>query len=659
MSAVAFISATLSTVFRIFIYVFLRVIPARPLTRILPTLYALYISSLVLLPKSERAPSQASNGNGKSPQDSLQVKQEKQQQSPLAILKSLLFSIPSPTKSLTAANVLINTILLLLYADLVLEPYLDDASDVTFTRVGAVNPDSVRLVVRYPHDNTTDGLVNVLWRQVDTHGASEWTVGPSLNVTKANDWVSTTTLDGLWPSTRYEYILGDSEGTQLPYPQKPVQFRTFPDPRLPSGSHFRFIATSCSTTNFPYKPFNGRRIKGFDLLADYLWPSRTEVAADDVNISNTMDSPATPEATSEESSSDSLDPPAEFLMFLGDFIYADVPFYFGDDAEHYRRLYRRNYQSESFRKVYERLPIFHTYDDHEIINNYMGAGNDSTPPFASANDAFRLYNSQSNYEPAEPEQQYYHFRYADVAFFVMDTRRYRSDITTEEDPMARTMLGDTQLAALYDWLGSVNNTATFKFIVSSVPFTSLWQHDAQSDSWAAYPSEKSALLEALHSVPNVIIISGDRHEFAAIKFNAEGAGHNVLEVSTSPLSMFYIPFVRTLKLASENTVRSAKNETKLVEGEEVTTVVGDIPQEQVEKYIAEGNYKWSAFEVDTRDAQHPVVKLEVVIDGLSAYQLEIRGQPVEIKTTAALANVIPSGIMGVLDKIGLKPSNWF
>jgi alkaline phosphatase D len=48
-------------------------------------------------------------------------------------------------------------------------------------------------------------------------------------------------------------------------------------------------------------------------------------------------------------------PPVEFLLFLGDFVYADVPFYFGDDKEAYRRLYRRNYQSESFRKIYERL----------------------------------------------------------------------------------------------------------------------------------------------------------------------------------------------------------------------------------------------------------------------------------------------------------------
>lgn len=81
------------------------------------------------------------------------------------------------------------------------------------------------------------------------------------------------------------------------------------------------------TPNFPYLPLQGRRIKGFDLLADYLWPS------------------ATP----------NVPPPVEFLMLLGDFIYADVPLYFGDDKEAYRRLYRRNYMSKSFRKIYERL----------------------------------------------------------------------------------------------------------------------------------------------------------------------------------------------------------------------------------------------------------------------------------------------------------------
>ncbi|KAI0693874.1 PhoD-like phosphatase-domain-containing protein [Cytidiella melzeri] len=664
-------SAILSTLFRLSVFVFLRVIPARHITKLIPTLYVLHLSSLALLPNNAATPSQHTNlklpnGNGGlSKEYVVETDLKAIQQFRVDTLKALLFSIPSPAKTLTAATVLINTVLLLCSMDFVLESYFDDARDVTFTRVGAIYPDSARIVVRYPHENTTNALVSVLWRQVTAYGDSAWTAGPTLNLTKENDWVSTSSLVGLWPSTNYEYTLGDVEGNLLSYPTRPIQFHTFPDPGLPSGSHFRFIATSCATTNFPYKPFNGRQIKGFDLLADYLWPSRTlvqPVVNANVDVLNATDSPLSSDSHSPlaQAMPDNVDPPAEFLMFLGDFIYADVPFYFGDNAEHYRRLYRRNYHSESFRKVYEHLPIFHTYDDHEIINNFMGGGNDSNPPFASANDAFKLYNAEANYNPVEVGQHYYHFRYADAAFFVMDTRRYRSDITITDDAASHTMLGDKQLVALYDWLGKANNTATFKFIVSSVPFTSLWQHDAQIDSWAAYPSEKLSLLNALHSVRNVIIISGDRHEFAAIKFNAEGEGHNVLEVSTSPLSMFYIPFIRTLQMASENLVKVVKQVTSVIEGEPSTSFVEEeVAQEEVVKYIAEGNYKWSSFEVDTRDSEHPVVNLEVMIDGFPAYRLQIAGKPVELKVSAALATIVPSGIMNVLDKIGLKPSTWF
>lgn len=119
------------------------------------------------------------------------------------------------------------------------------------------------------------------------------------------------------------------------------------------------------------------------------------------------------------------------------------------------------------------------------------------------------------------------------------------------------------------------------------------------DSWAAFEAEKHALLDVLHTVPNVVILSGDRHEFAAIEYNPDAerlpGGHRIVEVSTSPLSMFYAPLIRTLKMQSDSTVRRIKEITATRDDgqTEVTTVVEEIPQEQVIKYIAEGNYKWS------------------------------------------------------------------
>jgi alkaline phosphatase D len=147
--------------------------------------------------------------------------------------------------------------------------------------------------------------------------------------------------------------------------------------------------------NFPWAPFQSRRIKGFDLLARYLWPKQGKIipppAMETSSSSEVFESSpsglssSVPTATVASVPSMAANtPPAEFLLFLGDFVYADVPFFFGDDKEAYRRLYRRNYQSTSFRKIYERLrecffhkhvglkittfnsAVFHIYDDHEV-----------------------------------------------------------------------------------------------------------------------------------------------------------------------------------------------------------------------------------------------------------------------------------------------------
>lgn len=658
-----FLTAVLSTLFRIGSYLFLRVLPSSILRKALPVVYVLYLSSLYLTPISsgssttvthvEKVRIRVEDGEVEEEKEEETIVQEipvRAQQDPLF---SLLFSIPGPSRLLNILNVVINAVLFLFSLDFVLYPIIDDARDVVFTRVGAVYPDSAKLVVRYPlgEPNATETQVRVLWRQVSALEEPTWNAGPVLNLSAADDWVNTARLDGLWPSTKYEYILADAEAMPLPYPAEPIKFHTFPDPRIPTGSHFRFLVSSCATPNFPYVPFHGRQIKGFDLLADYLWPNVSDASVPEnaTAASNTSVALSTEEVG-----------PAEFMLFLGDFIYADVPMYFGDNLESYRRLYRRNYQSPSMRKVYEKLPMFHTYDDHEIINNYVGQGNDSTPPFKSADNAFRLYNANANFDPLEPDAHYYEFRYGDVAFFVMDTRRYRSDIH-HGDEVSRTMLGEKQLAALYDWLGRVNNTATFKFVVSSVPFTALWTYEAETDSWNPYTHEKDALLATMHTVKNVILLSGDRHEFAAIKFNAEGDGHSLIEVSTSPMSMFWVPLVRTLRDKSERTVKRLAEVQREVDGEVVTEVVEEeVPQEEVLKYVPEGNYKWSTFEVDTRDMEHPVVRLELMTDGRPAYELEIVGKPVDIRPpTKGVEAFVPKGFKGVLDRLGLHPSRWF
>lgn len=185
-----------------------------------------------------------------------------------------------------------------------------------------------------------------------------------------------------------------------------------------------------------------------------------------------------------------------------------------------------------------------------------------------------------------PGQSFFTFQHGDIAFFVLDTRRYRS-FPDEPDLSFRTMLGRDQWTALHEWLGAVNGTSSFKFVISSVPFTSLWTFDGE-DTWAAYPEEKASLLQAFHSVPNVVIISGDRHQFAVVEFNHPDAkyGHVVREISTSPLSMFSLPFVRTLRTQSDLTF------TRNVTVAENITATVQVPYERTIAYIPTGHSKW-------------------------------------------------------------------
>jgi alkaline phosphatase D len=280
------------------------------------------------------------------------------------------------------ANIIINTLLLAAVLDYTLTPFFDAAHDVAYTRIGAVYPDSVKIQVRHPVNDT----LLILYR--DAASNLQWKRGPTVQPQEQFDWVETVRLTNLWPDTKYECqynvpfisnqlpilswidTIASLNNSTLPYPRAPVPFRTFPDPRLHSGRRFRFVASSCLSPNFPYGGHSNKNtIRGFDLLADYL-------EGLDMESDSTTGIETNASVVSERPSTD-------FLLLLGDFIYADVPVFIGDDKASYRRLYRRNYQSPSFRRIYEKFrklhfvgqssiltrntAIIHIYDDHEVM----------------------------------------------------------------------------------------------------------------------------------------------------------------------------------------------------------------------------------------------------------------------------------------------------
>ena len=99
------------------------------------------------------------------------------------MLWSLLLHLPSTPRAIRRLSFLINTTLLLFAVDLVLSPIIFDAQNVVFTRVGAIDEESVKIVVRYPQENSTEGLVRLLYRPVTHTSADEpWKNGPLFNL---------------------------------------------------------------------------------------------------------------------------------------------------------------------------------------------------------------------------------------------------------------------------------------------------------------------------------------------------------------------------------------------------------------------------------------------------------------------------------------------
>ncbi len=237
------------------------------------------------------------------------------------------------------------------------------------------------------------------------------------------------------------------------------------------------------------------------------------------------------------------------MLFLGDFIYIDVPHRFGTDADTYRASYRRIYSSPDWPAVASSLPWIHIWDDHEISNDW---DRNNSGVFPASFDTYRNYHVSVNPPPVRLGETYFAFTQGPAQFFLMDTRRYRSPNNDNAMDVNKTMLGEHQLADLLLWLKTPPpNGVKWKMVGSSVPFTKNWWF-GDKDTWGKHLIERQIILESMWTSVDaygvgVVVLSGDRHEFAATEFRppkgANWSSHAVVhEFSTSPLNMFYLPF---------------------------------------------------------------------------------------------------------------------
>jgi alkaline phosphatase D len=434
-------------------------------------------------------------------------------------VKTLLSGAPNPRSlALSALAFLTNAALIGMVADRVFREHQHTAEDLSFVRPGYISDSEAQLLIREP-DQTKMPIVievhikdpqppfdNPSWQRA---GGVRWT-------DDTTDWTAVVTFPLRHSKQRvYEWRTSNNHSGEFTAPPRPGHVNEL------NGGQFTFLASSCIVSRLPYNPLDHPlAIPGMRHLAKVL-PTLH----------------------------------AQFMLFMGDFVYVDVPRWWGKTVSDYRAKYRQVYASPDWPAVGQNLSWIHVLDDHEIANDWSS---NTTGVYKAAIDPWDNYHKAAN--PPRAKQAgaltarrtatYFEFTQGPANFFLLDTRTYRSSNNLPADDPEKTMLGAEQLEDFLAWLRRPEPKGVkWKIVASSVPFTKNW-HVNTKDTWGGFLAERRTILEAMWAAGakgiGVVVLSGDRHEFAATKFPPP-AGSDwpeaaaVYEFSASPLSQFYSP----------------------------------------------------------------------------------------------------------------------
>jgi alkaline phosphatase D len=245
---------------------------------------------------------------------------------------------------------------------------------------------------------------------------------------------------------------------------------------------------------------------------------------------------------------------ADFFLFVGDTIYADVPCnrpgvvpgadFIARSVAQYRARHRYNREDPAVQEFLRRVPVYAIWDDHEVRNDFSGP---TEPLMPIGRQAFLEYwpiVAPGN----DPNRLYRTVRWGRLLeVFILDTRQYRSP-NGEPDGPAKTMLGAAQRAWLVDALAA--SDATWKIVVTSVPLSVPTGRPDGHDSWtgasvfgivpdnpSGFATERDAILRDLRArgVKNLVFLAADVHHAEIIRHEPQ-PGFAFYEFIAGPLS---------------------------------------------------------------------------------------------------------------------------
>lgn len=221
------------------------------------------------------------------------------------------------------------------------------------------------------------------------------------------------------------------------------------------------------------------------------------------------------------------------FLFLGDNVYIDLPRELC--GYHYYTYYRRQSRPE-FRRLVSSVSIYAIWDDHDCAINdvWMGPFRDKPSWKMSMLRLFRQNWNNPGYGDPEWPGCWFKFSIADVDFFMLDGRFYRTN-PFDKDP---TMLGPVQKKWLKQQLK--NSKATFKVLASPVPWT-FYAKGKALDTWNGFRDERNEIFSFLaeSKIDGVVLISADRHRSDAWRIDRDNA-YPLYEFESSRLTNLHV-----------------------------------------------------------------------------------------------------------------------
>lgn len=263
-----------------------------------------------------------------------------------------------------------------------------------------------------------------------------------------------------------------------------------------------------------------------------------------------------------------------FFLHLGDWLYAnnfnERPFYYVENINHQRELYRKRYEMPNLKNMRHSTPMDFIFDDEDGVYDDFSkktyselkmSGSKTSIQEIPYPDSLRqiaiegLHTFFPSY-PTNKNQAYHSFVCGNAEIFFLDTRSTRSPNTESfhlaksgrwkyKVPKGHTILDSAQM----NWLlqGLKDSKSTWKFIVSGVTFNQSYKKvlditlraqkrilpngmngayvaASLASMWFAFPESQIKLLNFCrdNNIKNVIVLSGDAHT-AAID-NGKNAG---------------------------------------------------------------------------------------------------------------------------------------